>query len=170
MTEPIERLKNKIITYQNLGDRGYETNTTAIANILLELSGKTFLNGYIIRDESILKAIQVNVISILQEKRPDKTVHKEVERPVRDSVIFNEKPIMVIECKHHNSIKDFNDDDYNQLQQYMLGANFPIGILLSEFKAVTLKLIPGRVSNFVEDRVFLLPQDTSECISYIQLA
>ena len=136
MTDNIISLtKQQIQQYQALGTNGYETNTTAIANCILELSEKTWRNGYIVRDECILKAIDITVISIVRLKRADKTVHEITEKGNRNSVVSNEKPVLVIECKHHNNIQDdFSDDDIHQLFGYMTAANFPVGVLLSEFK------------------------------------
>jgi hypothetical protein len=130
----LERLKNQILGYRELEpDNGYESNVTAIANAILDLAGKTFSRGYIVKNECIMKSIRCDTIGIYRDKKTDKVVFKERSRPMRGQINPNEEPLLLIECKHYSS-KDagFLDTDRNQLRQYMFAAEFPNGILLSE--------------------------------------
>ncbi|KXN70151.1 hypothetical protein CONCODRAFT_7394 [Conidiobolus coronatus NRRL 28638] len=90
-----------------------------------EFRGKSRINGYVIRDECVMKVVNSTVISVLENKKADKTVRQ------------FERPVLVIECKHHQD-KDveFEDKDKNQIFQYMLGMDFVNAILMSEFKAL----------------------------------
>ncbi|KAJ3317556.1 hypothetical protein HDV06_001495 [Boothiomyces sp. JEL0866] len=166
--EIIEDIKEQIFEYQSLGKEGYETNTTAIVNALLEICGKTRRNKYIIKEECILKAVSKTVIYILADKKADKIVSKRVDKPVRGQVNIKEKPILVIECKHHDERnKQFDDDDINQLFQYMTGMDFPSGMLISEFRVKFYKKTHKGI-NETNEKDYFFCDDIDEIINHIK--
>ncbi|KAI8892123.1 hypothetical protein BC833DRAFT_612591 [Globomyces pollinis-pini] len=162
-------LLQQIERYQALGENGCETNTTAIANTLLDFGNKTPRNGYIIRDECIMKAMSTVVLTVSENLGADKPVHQEVDHPSRNSVNLNEKPILVIECKHHNNLNEsFKEEDFHQITQYILSYKLPIGILLSEFKVVIIKAsFSERLPIFKQEKELNLPEDNQILLDYI---
>ncbi|KXN65750.1 hypothetical protein CONCODRAFT_12570 [Conidiobolus coronatus NRRL 28638] len=101
----------------------YETNVTAIANAILELSGKT------------RKFLLAKRLKVVLERR---------QRGVRQSVLQNEKLLLVIECKHYSENREFIDKDIKQIQDYMTAIQFPYGMLLSGYRAEFLTFSRNR--------------------------
>jgi len=162
-------LTRQIERYQKLGTQGYETNTTAIANTLLDFAKKTPSHGYIIRDECIMRAISTVVLAVSENIKADKAVHQETVHPNRVSVIPYEKPVVVVECKHHSNLNDeFSKDDFDQITQYMIAAKFPNGILLSEFNATVLVgKYSGKIPQIEIVKDLKLAQNSSELIEIL---
>ena len=119
-----------------------------------------------------MKATNTTVMSVLQYKKADLAVHQRTKYSNRESVFPSEKPILVIECKHHDKDNDsFSIDDEDQLVQYMTGAKFPNGLLLSEFKAQnfyrSVKSGEFKISRY-EDGTFDIPKDISALVERIR--
>ena len=155
-------MDSQIERYQKLGA---ETNTTAIANTLLDFAKKTPRHGYIIRGERIMRT--TIILAVSENIKADKTVHKESSNRV--SVVPFEKPVVVVECKHHsNSGDEFNKDDFDQITQYMIAAKFPNGILLSEFNATVLVgKYNDRIPQIEIVKDLKLAQDSGELIEIL---
>lgn len=141
LAEDKDFLINRISRYREL-ERHYESNVTAIVNLLLDLCDIRGKYGYIIKDESIMISIKRILPPEAKYKKSDKTVFKYQEsRPVRGNLqVDDEKPLLVIECKSHEKNTDiFQQDDDDQLTTYMSSIKFPYGMLISEYKACLYK-------------------------------
>ncbi|KXN66708.1 hypothetical protein CONCODRAFT_11355 [Conidiobolus coronatus NRRL 28638] len=150
-------LLNKIFKYRNLPDGvHYETNVTAIVNILLEICDIRASRGYIIKDESIMISVRRDVAQEAERKKADKIVLKDVSRPMRNLVVDDEKPLLVIECKSHSDPEqEFTDLNDDQIQTYMSSLKFPYGLLISEYKAQFYSGKYGRYSTNIGPDLYI---------------
>ncbi|KXN67847.1 hypothetical protein CONCODRAFT_10031 [Conidiobolus coronatus NRRL 28638] len=125
LAEDKDFLINRISKYREL-ERHYESNVTAIVNLLLDLCDIRGKYGYIIFDESVMISIKRILPPEAKYKKSDKTGFKYQEsRPVRGNLqVDDEKPLLQ------------NDD---QLTTYMSSIKFPYGMLISEYKACLYK-------------------------------
>ncbi|KXN69595.1 hypothetical protein CONCODRAFT_71386 [Conidiobolus coronatus NRRL 28638] len=137
-----EFLINKINRYRGLpSEFHYETNVTAIVNLLLDICDIRGIYGYIIKDESYMIAVRKSIPSELKYRKGDKLIFKETDKPIRGGyLVEEEKPLLIIECKSHRETSDvFLEKDNAQLVTYMSTLNFPYGVLISEYKASIYK-------------------------------
>lgn len=80
----ITRLRDRIIICGRDSNL-YETDVTGIVNAILELSGKTFTNGYVIKNEVALGSLGLGVARRVALSRSDITVFRD---DIRDTVIL----------------------------------------------------------------------------------
>lgn len=95
-----------------------ENDVTALCHGIIELSGKTLLNGYkIVTQANYLRYVPDIVIRILK----------------------NNKPHIVIECKggNGNAPKHY-DKSMSQIKDYMINLEFPFGFLVFPNKTIFL--------------------------------
>lgn len=134
--QAVFKLRNKLL-YLQQKDNLYEGDITGIANAVLDMSGKTWVNGYIVKDELVMAAYQhTTVPQTLLLKKSDIAVFRDQTSILE---IYNnndneeEVPVVVIECKtEKNMATEGLDKCEAQLAKYVVGGEFPNGILMTE--------------------------------------
>jgi len=121
-------------------ESGKEDDVSSVALGLLEVSGKTLSNGYVIRAQH---RITLGI--------PDITVE----------ILHNKIPLIVIECKSKNASMSVGE---SQIIAYMVDGNYPHGILMSpsKVKYYHMEEIPEII------RTFFLSEDISRIVELLR--
>lgn len=124
-------IRELITRYRLQGRDSYHTNVTGVVNKIIRITGKDD-GRYIVKDEVYLATIP-GTPGVMRSSKPDKCIFQ--------LIVLDEEPVLVIECKHHDSAsQDFTADDRRQLLRYMIAASFPTGWLVSEYFSEFYKL------------------------------
>lgn len=171
--EPITRLKKRI-EICNKDKNLYETDVTGIANAILELAGKTFINGYVIKGEATLGSMGPSIPHSLSLTKPDIAVFSDTRDTVILEVVIEstnqiEKPVLVIECKTNKRAETITIDCCEkQLAKYMIAGEFPKGLILSEKIAFFYDLDSRGILPISDQQYDNLYNDVENVINFVR--